>query len=64
MTDDKTEIDTDKAKAKITEKALDHVVDGLCAAGIVAVAMVGMADTTTVGGLVTIALGKRVMAAK
>lgn len=45
----------------ITEKALDHGVDALCAVGIVTTVALGEPNTTVVGGLVTIALGKRVL---
>jgi len=43
----------------ITEKALDHGVDALCAVGIVASVALGEPNTSVIGGLVTIALGKR-----
>lgn len=46
---------------EITEKAMDHGVDALCALGIAAVAYFGAADMTVVGGLVSVALGKRVI---
>jgi len=44
-----------------TTRLVDHAVDGLCATGIVAAIYLGGADPTAVGGLVSIALGKRVL---
>jgi hypothetical protein len=46
-------------KFTVTEKAIDHAVDGVCAVGIVASVAIGQPDTQVIGGLVTIALGKR-----
>lgn len=48
-------------KAEITEKAMDHGVDALCALGIVGAVALGNSDMTVIGGLVSIALGKRVI---
>jgi len=50
---------TSNGNFSITEKALDHGVDALCAIGIVASMYFGEPNTTVVGGFVTIALGKR-----
>jgi len=44
-----------------TTRLADHLVDGLCAVGIVSAIYLGGADPTAVGGLVSIALGKRVL---
>jgi len=54
-------IETETTDVSITEKIADHAVDGLCAIGIVASIYLGGADPTTVGGFVSIALGKRVL---
>jgi hypothetical protein len=40
----------------------DHAVDALCAIGIAGTAIAGAADPPVIGGLATIALGKRVLA--
>lgn len=61
MSTDNTTIDTNGLQAKIAEKALDHATDAICALGIVASATTGTASVEVVGGLVSIALGKRVM---
>lgn len=58
---DGTTVSTNGTRAKVTEKALDHAVDGICAVGIVTCAYAGAADMAVVGGLVSIALGKRVL---
>lgn len=59
MTDGTTITDD---KVQITEKAIDHGVDAIAALGIVAVAIgIGEVSPTVVGGLVTIALGKRAL---
>lgn len=52
---------TDDGRIDITEKALDHGVDALAALGIVATAYADAATAMVVGGLVSIALGKRVL---
>lgn len=62
--DNGTQIDTNGTKARVTEKAIDHGVDALCAIGIAITAALGAADMTVVGGLVSIALGKRVIGPK
>lgn len=48
-------------KFSVTEKAIDHGVDAVCAIALAAVAITGHADGGVVAGLVSIALGKRVM---
>lgn len=58
-----TQLTLNGTRAKVTEQALDHGVDAIAAVGIVAAAYMGAADMTVVGGLVSIALGKRVLGA-
>jgi len=45
----------------VTNKVVDHGVDALCAIGIVASVALGEPNTSVIGGLVSIALGKRVL---
>jgi len=56
-----TKVELDGTKAQITEKVFDHLTDGLCATVIGYAAISGQATPVVVGGLVSIALGKRVM---
>jgi len=61
MTDDsKTNIGSD-GSIETTNKTIDHIVDALCAVSIVAAVALGNPNATVVGGLVSIALGKRVL---
>jgi len=45
----------------VPSKIADHGVDALCAIGIVASVALGEPNTSVIGGLVSIALGKRVL---
>lgn len=54
-------IDTKSGRVQVTEKALDHGVDAIAAVGIVAVAYFGIVDPYAIAGLVSIALGKRLL---
>lgn len=52
---------TDDSRLPITEPIADHAVDALCAIAITATAVSGAATDATTAGLVSIALGKRLM---
>lgn len=44
-----------------SNESIDHIIDGLCAICIVGVVALGSPTATVIGGLVSIALGKRVL---
>lgn len=56
-----TKANLDGKKFQVTEKVFDHAVDAVAALGIVATALGGVTNETVVFGLVSIALGKRVL---
>lgn len=56
-------IEAGNTSTMLTEAAIDHTVDGICAVGIVAIAITCNGSFGSIGALLSIALGKRVLKA-
>lgn len=61
MAENSSDVTVSDDSASVTSKALDHMVDGVCAGGLVCISILGEPTQAVVAGLVTIALGKRAM---
>jgi hypothetical protein len=58
---DGASVEENGKRFQVNEQVFDHAVDAVAAGGIAATALGGVASETVVLGLVSIALGKRVL---